>query len=284
MQPANASNLVITEVHYRPADVDAAEMGAGYSNRDDFEFIEVCNVGAQTINLVNCAFVDGIDFVFPITAEIGPGEFVVIARDLVAFNLRYATGGLNLVGGYAPTNLGNDGEHIRLVDLNGTLISEFTYNDVWYRPTDGDGWPLELRDFATPLALLGEKASWGISCDFHGTPGYASTAFGQDYSIWQEAIFTPAELGDSAISGPIVDLDEDGLTNLMEYALNLDPKVFDNSANAPAASVVGGILAITFNRWKKAVDIVYTVEVSGDLINWSEVSTVESVIDNGDGT
>ncbi|MFM1558003.1 MAG: CotH kinase family protein [Roseibacillus sp.] len=284
VQPADASSLVISEVHYRPADVDAVEMGAGYSNRDDFEFIEVCNVSAQTINLVNCAFSDGIDFVFSITAEIGPGDYVVIARDLAAFNVRYATGGMNLVGGYAPTNLGNDGELVRLVDFNGVLISEFTYNDTWYRPTDGDGWSLELRDTATPLALLGDKASWGISCDFHGTPGYASVAFGQDYSIWQEAHFTPAELGDSAISGPIVDLDNDGLANLVEYALNLDPKVFDNSSKVPFASVVGGKLALTFDRWKKAVDITYDVQVTVDLINWTTVSNVESVVDNGNGT
>jgi hypothetical protein len=67
-QPAGAGSLVITEVHYHPADADAAEMAAGFTNRDDFEFIELYNAGAQTINLVNCRFDDGIDFTFPISA------------------------------------------------------------------------------------------------------------------------------------------------------------------------------------------------------------------------
>ena len=81
-----------------------------------------------------------------------------------------------------------------------------------------------------------------------------------------------------------MDLDNDGLANLVEYALNLDPKVFDNSSNVPFASVVGGKLALTFDRWKKAVDITYDVQVTVDLINWTTVSNVESVVDNGNGT
>lgn len=284
-QPATASSIVVTEVHYRPADVDAGEIGAGFSNRDDFEFVELYNKGGQTVNLVNCRFVAGIDFTFPISAQLAPGEYLVVARDLSAFTTRYATGGMKLVGGYAPTNFGNDGELVRLEDWNGSLISEFTYNDTWYRSTDGDGWSLELRDPNTAAALLNDKASWGISGDFHGTPGYASTQFGQAYSIWQEAFFTPAELGDSAISGPIVDLDGDGLTNLMEYALNLNPRIFDDSNNVPTASEVGGKLAITFDRWKKAVDVSYGVEMSTNLVDWIDVTgNVVSVVDNGDGT
>ena len=81
-----------------------------------------------------------------------------------------------------------------------------------------------------------------------------------------------------------MDPDNDGLTNLVEYALNLDPKVFDNSSSVPLASVVDGKLALTFDRWKKAVDITYEVQVTVDLINWTTVSNVESVVDNGDGT
>jgi hypothetical protein len=189
-----------------------------------------------------------------------------------------------VAGVYPGTNLSNDGEHVRLVDWNGAVISEFTFNDIWYRATDGDGWSLELRDPATPLAQLGDPARWGVSCDFHGTPGYASALFSQDYGQWAAAHFTPIELDDSAVSGSIVDLDEDGLTNLMEYALNLDPKVFDDSSSVPAVSVVGGKLAISFDRWIKAIDVTYAVEVSIDLLTWMEVTTVASVLDNGDGT
>jgi hypothetical protein len=57
-----------------------------------------------------------------------------------------------------------------------------------------------------------------------------------------------------------------------------------SSADAPFATVVGGKLAITFTRWKKAVDLTYTVEVSDDVASWTEVTNVASTVDNGDGT
>lgn len=44
-------------------------------------------------------------------------------------------------------------------------------------------------------------------------------------------------------------------------------------------------LALTFKRRNKAVDLTYTVEVSGDLINWAAAATEVGVpTDHGDGT
>ncbi|MFT5411192.1 MAG: hypothetical protein ACI9NC_003926, partial [Verrucomicrobiales bacterium] len=282
-QTATASNLVISEVHYHPAPASATEITAGYTNDDDFEFIELLNTGGATIDLVNCSFDAGIDFSFALNSTIAPGQRLVLAKNLAAFTERYG-GGINVVGGYPATSLNNDGELLRLLDWNGVLISEFTFNDIWYKPTDGDGYALELRDPATPLAQLGDKASWGISCDFHGTPGYASPAFGQAFVVWVDDHFTELELNDSNISGELVDLDNDELSNLLEYAFNLDPKI-ESSAGAPSAAVSGNKLTITFDRWKKAIDLIYTVEVSDDLDIWSQVTGVVGIpIDNGDGT
>ncbi|MDA7920097.1 CotH kinase family protein, partial [Akkermansiaceae bacterium] len=67
--PASAENLVISEFHYRPADASAIELAAGFTDRDDFEFIELMNRGSQTINLNGVKFVDGVTFDFS-TAEI----------------------------------------------------------------------------------------------------------------------------------------------------------------------------------------------------------------------
>ena len=282
-QAANASNVVITEVHYHPAPPTAAEITAGFTNDDAFEFIELLNTGGSTIDLVDCRFDDGIEFAFPLDSTMAPGQRLILAKNPAAFTERYGSG-FNLVGGYTTTSLSNDGEHLRLLDWNGALISEFTYNDIWYRPTDGDGYSLELRDPATPLAQLNDKASWGISCVLHGTPGYASTAFGQAYSVWGDGHFTPTELGDSAISGALVDLDADELNNLLEYAFNLNPKA-DSTSGAPAAGTIANKLTITFKRWKKAVDLSYAVEVSDDLEIWTEVTgVVGTPTDNGDGT
>ena len=61
--------------------------------------------------------------------------------------------------------------------------------------------------------------------------------------------------------------------------------IFVNAAaHVPIVAEVNGRLAITFERWKGATDISYTVEMSSDLHTWTEVQTVENVLDNGDGT
>jgi hypothetical protein len=43
---ANASNTSISEVHYHPADSSQAEIDAGCSDPDLFEFIELVTTGA----------------------------------------------------------------------------------------------------------------------------------------------------------------------------------------------------------------------------------------------
>lgn len=96
----------------------------------------------------------------------------------------------------------------------------------------------------------------------------ANVVVGQVYSNWTYDQFTSIGLDDLAISGPEADPDRDGLPNLLEYALNLNPKSAEPSA-APVLGTGGGALTLTYTRRKDVVDLVYTVEVSGDLQTWS---------------
>ena len=84
---------------------------------------------------------------------------------------------------------------------------------------------------------------------------------------WRLANFTAAELADSSFSGDLADPDNDGLSNLMEYALGLPPKD-PAPANRPYASVTGGYLTLTYTRAKAATDISLVVEQSNNLVNW----------------
>lgn len=73
----------------------------------------------------------------------------------------------------------------------------------------------------------------------------------------------------------LYDFDRDGLTNLMEYALRLDPTV---AASGVAPAVVlkdyGGMkfLSITFTRSSVATDLTYLVQGSSDLVGWSDLA------------
>jgi hypothetical protein len=86
---------------------------------------------------------------------------------------------------------------------------------------------------------------------------------------WLGLHFTPAEQGDAAISGNEADPDQDGVPNLTEYALGLDPKTRNAGANGlPRAEIIDGYFTLTYTRLKAATDVAVEIEVSPDLTSW----------------
>ena len=59
-----AHPVVINEIMYNPAEPTVAEVAAGHDSKEDFEFIEICNVGLEPVTFVEEAFTDGIRFHF----------------------------------------------------------------------------------------------------------------------------------------------------------------------------------------------------------------------------
>ncbi len=80
-------SLVISEIMYHPIDPSPTEIAAGFTDDDDFEFIEIRNVGSKTIDLSNVRFTKGIDI--DLSGSIKPGGFILIASNLAAFEMRY---------------------------------------------------------------------------------------------------------------------------------------------------------------------------------------------------
>jgi len=158
-----AQNLRITEIMYHPnTPVDAGEPNE--------EFIELTNIGAETINLNLVRFTNGIDFTFP-GIELAPGEYVVVAQDRDAFEARHSTR-INLGGEYVG-GLSNAGERITLEDAAGQMILDFSYSDRWRALTDGDGFSLTIIDPANPDPNgWDEKDSWRASAYAGGSPGH----------------------------------------------------------------------------------------------------------------
>ncbi len=72
------------------------------------------------------------------------------------------------------------------------------------------------------------------------------------------------------------DYDGDGLTNLLEYALNLDPTVA-SVLGLPVVTLknYGGTqyLSMTFTRSSLATDLTYIVQGSSDLTSWTDLGT-----------
>ncbi|MHC4736489.1 MAG: lamin tail domain-containing protein, partial [Planctomycetota bacterium] len=104
-----AESLRITEIMYHPRNT-------GDPNDPNEEYIELKNIGPDTLNLNLVRFTEGIDFTFP-DIELDRDERVVVVKDQSAFEAKYGTS-VNITGPYTGS-LANDGERIKLVDAIG---------------------------------------------------------------------------------------------------------------------------------------------------------------------
>ena len=151
-----AQSLRISEIMYHPLDPNT-------------EFIELTNIGAETIDLHLVRFTDGVEFTFP-SVELAPAGYVLVVQDRAAFETRYGPG-LPVAGVYSGS-LDNAGELIELRDAAGQIIHSFRYKDGWYDFTDGLGFSLTVKDpITTGPNALGQKNVWRPSTASGGSPG-----------------------------------------------------------------------------------------------------------------
>ncbi len=88
-----------------------------------------------------------------------------------------------------------------------------------------------------------------------------------DYDNWTHLRFAPAENANVALSGPLADPDYDGLNNLLEHALDLDPKAPGTASLTP--TIVADHLVLTYRVRAINTDIIAFAEVSSDLSLWT---------------
>ena len=166
-------SLRITEIMYHPLEPTPEEIAAGFTDKNEFEFVELKNIGSQTINLANVTFTEGISFTFG-NINLTPGQHILLVRNLAAFSLRYGATGFNLAGPYDGA-LDNAGERITLVDANGLFIHNFQYDDegAWPLAADGQGSSLEVIDVNGDY---NDPANWRASDNSNGSPGESNTS------------------------------------------------------------------------------------------------------------
>ena len=154
--------ILITELHYNP-------LPQGATDGDEFEFIELKNVGATTVQLNGVHFTAGVTFAFPAGAALAPGAFAVLAKNAAQFATRYPA--VTLAGEYGD-KLSNGGETVTLADAANTTIFSVTYSDSapWPGAADGSGYslvPVQPNTNPNP----NNAANWRASVNVGGSPG-----------------------------------------------------------------------------------------------------------------
>lgn len=181
---ADRSNLRVTELNYNPH-AALTEQGELARANDDFEFIELTNVGSQPIDLDGVQLVEvpidhksqGVQFTFA-SQMLDPGERLMVVANREAFQSRYGTSvriadgddGQSGDNGQFAGQLNNVGETIKLVDKFGRTIQRFHYDesDRWPGRANGRGSSLEAVD---PDGDYSDPGTWRSSSEFGGSPG-----------------------------------------------------------------------------------------------------------------
>jgi hypothetical protein len=276
-------DLMVSEVMYHPAPPSASEIGAGFTDADDFEFLELLNLSDHTLDLGGIRIVAGVRLTVAEGVHLGSGERLVIVENRAAFDQRYPAasiqfGGEVLGGG----NLSNGGERLALQGATGLPLIDFTFGDSapWPSSADGDGYSLTvICPERTGGVDLNDPRNWRGSREIGGSPGSDDRLSFADWATQT-----------AAVADPSLDEDADRRVNYLEYIAGTLPatpdtsEVFVGVAEDPA--IPGQFhLSFSFVNLVGADDAFLGIELSADLIDWS-AEDVEylGTVNNGDGT
>lgn len=247
---ASTANLVVSEIMYHPANEEA-------------EFIELTNVGSQSVDLRGARFVEGVRFVFPDTQPLlASGQRILVVRNKAVFESVYGAGRPS--AGEYEGNLDNAGETLVLLAADDSVLLQFTYDDAapWPGNTDGAGLSLVLRK-PKPNADLSSPQAWRPSVAAGGSPG-GSDAVG--YQSWKLT---------NGVANDSIDADADGLLPAAEYLFGTSP----SSPNTLPLSIalesapVGQppVILVTLQTATAADDATFRFDLSANLTSWTPV-------------
>jgi hypothetical protein len=242
---------------------------------EDFEWVELLNIGATTLDLSGARFAAGIDFVFPPGTSLAPGQRTLVVGNLAAFRARYQ-GGPTVAGEFAG-NLDNDGEELQLEDATGETVLEFTYAGKWSPAADSLGHALIVKaPVTTPWSSWELPATWAPSLTPGGSPGQPSST-GVSFLAWQTEHFSATEAADETIAGPLADPNHNGLVNLVEYLTGRSPSQ-SNPSLLTGLTRVGNTLQVDCPRNALAVDGFLSFEKQSSLTDgaWEAATPVST--------
>jgi hypothetical protein len=174
-------------------------------------------------------------------------------------------------GSFAVTCVG--GSDLSLVvnyAISGTASNGVNYSSITNSVTSADSAPANIAivpladgvvegDKTVVLTLL-NSTTYNLAVPASATVTIHDTPF----NTWLLAEFG-TNANNLSISGDLADPDGDGIVNLLEYALNLNPNVA-SVTGLPTAQVdpACDCLTLTYTKVLSAIDLSYTVEAASD--------------------
>jgi hypothetical protein len=154
--------------------------------------------------------------------------------------------------------------------IGGTASNGVNYSSITNSVTSADSAPstiavIPLDDGVvegdkTVVLTLSNSTAYNLATPTSATVTIHDTPF----NAWRLANFG-ANANNNAISGDLADPDGDGLVNLLEYALDLNPNVPGASGlPTPQRDPTCGCLTLTYTKVLAAVDLTYTPEAASN--------------------
>jgi hypothetical protein len=192
-----------------------------------------------------------------------------------------------LPGSFAITRLGGTNLDLTVnYVVGGTASNGVNYNSITSSvviPADATSSTITIVPLAdnlvdgdvTVVLTLSASTTYNL-----GTPASATvTIHDTPFNAWRLAEFG-TNANNSAISGDFADPDGDGIPNLLEYALHLDPNVAAvTGLPLPQVDPACGCLTLIYTKVISATDIFYIPEAASDPGGpWSTDGVTEAVI------
>lgn len=286
--PASADNIVVSQFMYHPPDPTPAEAAAGFTDPEDFEFLELLNIAETPVNLSELRFASGTRFDFGAANVriLDPGQKLLIGSNETALLQRYGIGITPFYAGTYSGNLSNSGEVLLLETSQGDVIKHFAYDDgaPWPSESDGGGMSLVLSDPSTNPDH-GSPTHWVPSALPGGSPVGAGKYL--DYAVWAAWTFSAQERADPLVSGQFADADGDGWSNMAEFVLASRAKDQISKPDTtwvrvdPAGDVP--YLDLTFTKASTIRSMLAVPQFSVDLEEWSAGFALEEETASPDG-
>jgi hypothetical protein len=296
--PATHDNFVITEINYNPPGSVSPGGAVNPGTALDpqlYEFIELRNISAATLQLTGVKFSLAIDFTFPDGSTLAPGARLVVARDPGSFSSRYPLVSVGQIFGPWLGALNNGGERLTLTDASLAVIQSVYYNntpagEIWPSQPRGDGPSLVFLTPNAPAASAANSppAEWTSHTVNLGNPG------GPDFG------YTAFFMANGATTNGQGDNDKDGISDLIEYILGGNPTNPDGAASStdklPTSALMNLVVGanpaepyqtLTYTRAPNTTDVTVAAQTSSDLGNadaWTADAVLVSTTVNGDNS